>query len=366
MTEEEIAKIIVTEAENETERCYEYIVSRILDFRNFGDKCLDEDFLFKYQSSKGGINLDNPYGHLTDLANTLVNWLEYTQYVKRDSGRLYILEDKRTEVFERLNSMGPFIDRPEQQEYFQRKYGVDPKHRKDNRDLTNARTITPRIIAQQKIKQAYIVESLKRPLTKIDNRLIDYIVLQTGIDRKLTEEILIETYPKGSVSSFMTKYFEMAFKGRDEATEFEKATVELFESVFGFECKHVGPIGLTPDVLLVSEEAGFQAIIDNKAYRKYSISNDHHNRMVYNYLKNVSRYSDSSLPMGFFTYIAGGFSDSISGQISSIYEATNVPGSAISVSNIIKLVEHNEVDCYSHDRLRSIFSVNRQIFMNDL
>ena len=70
--------------------------------------------------------------------------------------------------------------------------------------------------------------------------------------------------------------------------------------------------------------------------------------------------------MGFFAYIAGGFGDSISGQISSIYEATSVPGAAISVSNIIKLVEHNEVECYSHNRLRSIFSVNRQIFMKDL
>ena len=66
----------------------------------------------------------------------------------------------------------------------------------------------------------------------------------------------------------MTKYFEMAFKGRDEATEFEKATVELFQDVFGFEARHVGSIGLTPDVLLLSDENGYQAILDNKAYHK--------------------------------------------------------------------------------------------------
>ena len=45
LTEEEIAKIIVTEAENESDRCYDYIVRRILDFRNSGDDCLDADFL---------------------------------------------------------------------------------------------------------------------------------------------------------------------------------------------------------------------------------------------------------------------------------------------------------------------------------
>lgn len=95
LSEEEIAKIIVTEAENETDKCYEYIVKRIHQFREDGDKCLDDDFLLKYQSSKGGINLEHPYSHLVDLANTLVNWLEYTQLTNRENGRVYILEEKR-------------------------------------------------------------------------------------------------------------------------------------------------------------------------------------------------------------------------------------------------------------------------------
>lgn len=366
LTEEEIAKIIVTEAENETDKCYERIVDRILQFRNYGDKCLEEDFFLKYQSSKGGINLEHPYSHLTDLANTLVNWLEYTQYVKRENGQITILEDKRKEVQEKLSVQTPMIDRPEQQEYFQRKYGVDTRHRKDNRDLTKSITITPKIIARQKVMQAYIAFSLTRPITKINSDLVSDIVLQTGIDEKAVEEILIETYPNGSVSAFMTKYFEMAFKGRDEATEFEKATVELFRDVFGFEAKHVGPIGLTPDVLLVSPDGKYQAIIDNKAYRKYTISNDHHNRMVHNYLQNVSRYSDSVYPMEFFTYIAGGFGDSIGKQISAIQKETGVNGSAISVSNVIKMVEKHEGKSYSHSKIKEILGMNRQVFMSDL
>ena len=366
LTEEEIAKIIVTEAENESDKCYEYIVNRIIQFRNSGDSCLDEDFLFKYQSSKGGINLEHPYSHLTDLANTLVNWLEYTQYVKRENGQVTILEDKRKEVQEKLEQNIPFIDRPEQQEYFQRKYGVDTKHRKDSRDLTKAITITPKIIARQKVMQAYIAASLNRPITRISSDLVDYIVVQTGIDGKTVEEILIETYPNGSVGAFMTKYFEMAFKGRDEATEFEKATVELFKDVFGFETKHVGPIGLTPDVLLVSPEEKYQAIIDNKAYRKYTINNDHHNRMVHNYLQNVSRYSDEKYPIAFFSYIAGGFGDNIGKQISAIKDETGINGSAISVSNVIKMVEKHEVKPYSHISIKEILGLNRQVLISDL
>ncbi len=366
LSEEEIAKIVVTEAENETDKCYEYVVKRIIQFRESGDKCLDEDFLEKYQSSKGGINLDHPYSHLTDLANTLVNWLEYTQLINRDGGRVYVLEEKRNIVKSILQDVPTFIDRPQDHEYFQRKYGLDLKHKKDNRDLNKSLTITPKIIARQKVMQAYITESLNRPITRITSDLVDHIVSYTGIDGRTVEEILIETYPRGSVGSFMTKYFEMAFKGRDEATEFEKATTELFKDVFGFQTKHVGPIGLTPDVLLLSNVDGYQAIIDNKAYSKYTINNDHHNRMVHNYLSNVHRYSDSDYPMAFFTYIAGGFGINIDKQIEAIHSETGVCGSAISVSNIIKMVEEQEQKPYSHSFIRRLFGMNRQILMRDL
>lgn len=366
LSEDEIAKIVVTEAENESDKCFEYIVSRIIQYRNWGDKCLDDDFLLKYQSSKGGINIDYPYSHLLDLANTIVNWLEYTQLINREDGRVYIIDERRSQVKEIINEQLPFIDRPEEHEYFQRKYGIDPKHRKDNRDLNKSVTITPKILARQKVMQAYISESLNRPITRITSSLVDTIVTVTGINVRTVEEILVETYPHGSVGAFMTKYFEMAFMGRDEATEFEKATATLFCDVFGFQTKHVGPIGLTPDVLLVSRTNNFQAIIDNKAYRHYTISNDHHNRMVYNYLNDLKRYSDSLFPMAFFSYIAGGFGSNINKQLQQIYAETSVPGSAVSVSNIIRLVELQEKRPYTHDELRSIFSLNRQVLLNDL
>lgn len=366
LTEEEIAKIIVTEAENESDRCYENIVNRIIQFRNYGDRCLDADFFEKYKSSKGNINFEHPYSHLMDLANTLINWLEYTQLILRDNGRVYLLDEKRNFAFDILNSDIPLIDRPEDEEYFQRKYGVDTKHRKDGRDLTKSMTITPKVIARQKVMQAYIKESLNRPITSVTSGLVDIIVNRTGIDSRTVEEILIETYPRGSVSSFMTKYFEMAFMGREEATEFEKATVALFNDVFKFDAKHVGPIGLTPDVLIISDECGYQAIIDNKAYHKYSISNDHRNRMIHNYIANVRNYGESDKPLAFFAYIAGGFGYNINSQISDIYKETGVCGSAITVTNVIKMVERNSNCKYTHENIKDIFSLNRQVLLRDI
>lgn len=367
LTEEEIAKIIIVEAENETEECYNYIVDRILGFREYGDSVLDKDFFEKYAPKGGCVNPDHPFSHLIDISNTIMNWLEYTQLAKRNENKqICLIDDKIEEVKHIVANIPPFITHPEQQESFQRKYGLDPKHRKDTRNLLETSTITAKMIAEQKIKQAFISKSLKTPIGKITPILVDDISFSTGIDKVLVEESLLRLYPHGAIGSFMTEYFEMAFKGRDEATEFEKATVELFKMVFGFEAHHVGPIGLTPDVLILSDSDGYAGIIDNKAYSKYSINNDHHNRMVHNYINNINNYYKGNLPLAFFSYIAGGFGSNINSQIKNIVNETNVHGSAMSVSNMISLVEKYNTVGYNHKKIRDIFSVDRMILISDL
>lgn len=366
LTEDEIAKIVVVEAENETDKCYRYITERILEYRNHGDACLDADFSRKYKPSRGDVNPLHPYSHLKDLANTLINWLEYTQLAKRIDHQLVILPEKRAEVKKILDVCPPFLDRPGEHEFFQRKYGLDPKHTKDTRNMTDAKRVTDRILSEAKIKQAYIAESLRQPITKISTALVDKIIERTGLDAKLVEETLLKFYPRGSVGSFMAEYYEMAFQGRDQAINFEKATVELFQKVFGYQTKHVGPIGLTPDVLILSDDDGYQAILDNKAYASYSITNDHKNRMIYNYIKGLSLYSASPAPLGFFSYISGGFGSNINSQIAEIKEDAGTSGSAISVLNMIKLVELHDTRKYTHEDLRKMFSLNRQILQSDL
>lgn len=367
LTEHEIAKIVITEAENETDSCYKKIVTRILEYRSDGDGCLEDDFTTKYSSSKGTVNLEHPFRHLLDIANTIMNWLEYTQLAKRDDDKkLKILPEKKEEVSSILANTPPFIDRPEQQEYFQRKYGIDPKRRKDTRNLSETRTITANIIAEQKVKQAFIIESLVSPISKITTDLIDKIADLTGIDTKFVEETLLKLYPRGAIGSFMTGYFEMAFKGRDNAIEFEKATADLFETVFGYESRHVGQIRLTPDVLLLSDADGYCGIIDNKAYRSYTISNDHRNRMIHNYIGGLQNYYDGDLPLKFFSYIAGGFGTNIDAQVRDIFDETSVCGSAVSVSNIIAMVEKNLESPLSHASIRELLSLNKQVLLRDI
>nr|WP_027871574.1 restriction endonuclease FokI C-terminal domain-containing protein [[Eubacterium] cellulosolvens] len=371
LTQDEIAKICAVDAENETDTCYERVVSKILEYRSFGDDCLDKDFFIKYKPSRGECNPAHPYSHLQDMANTMENWLEYTQLAKRNEEKqLVILDEKRDEVRQILSDRTPFIDRPEDHEFFQRKYGLDPNHRKDTRNLEKTKTITARIIAEQKIRQAYISASMSKPITGINTELIDEISEETGMDLSLVEDVLRKNYPHGSIGAFMSAYFEMAFKGTEEAIEFEKATTKLFQDVFGYRAVHLGQTGSksAPDILLISDEEGYQAIIDNKAYSRYSISGDHHNRMLLNYLQRISNYSDAVLPIGFFTYIAGGFANQIDKQILSIADESRVSGSGIAVSNFIKMIENqtSQKRIYSHRELREIFGLNRQIHLADI
>ena len=366
LTKDEIGKVVIVEAENETDRCYKYVVDRVLAYRLYGDSSLDADFARKYPSSKG-INENNPYGNLLDVANTIQIWLEYTQLAKRDEeSKLRIIPEKTDEIAAILSENPPFIDRPDSHEYFQRKYGVDPKHKKDIRNLTDAQTITDRMIVEQKIKSAFISESLRAPIAKINAAIIDRIAELTGVETSVVEDTLRRFYPRGAVGAFMSEYFEMAFRGRDNATEFELATVELFKSVFGFETRHVGTIGLTPDVLLLSDNDGYCGIIDNKAYSKYTISNDHRNRMITNYIGGLQTYYNGNLPLSFFSYIAGGFGSNIDTQIADIVRTTSVHGSAVSVHNIIKLAENHTSKPISHSQLREIFSVDRQVLISDV
>ena len=371
ITQDEIAKIIAVDAENETAAVYEYVVHKIIRYREIGERCLDANFLELYKPSKGKVNSEHPYSHLEDIANTMINWLEYTQLAKRnDERQLSILEEKQIEVDEILANNPPFIDRPANHEFFQRKYGLDPKHRKDTRNLEKTQTVTARIIAEQKIRAAYIRASLVKPITGITPELIADITEETGITSDLVEEILRKAYPHGSIGAFMAAYFEMAFKGREECIDFENATAEIFKDVFGYDAKHLGQTGSksAPDILLISDSDGYQAVIDNKAYSKYSISGDHHNRMVHNYLERIGTYSSSEYPIGFFAYIAGGFGKTIDKQIRDEVQESGVHGSAITVSNFIKMIENHQkgIVKYSHSDLRNIFGVDRQVKLNDI
>lgn len=359
LTQEEIAFIVSIQAEDETSKCFENVVKEILRFRSYGDAIFSENYFENHQASKS---------NLMDVANTIMNWLDFTQLVYRERKIIRIDEAKRNEIIEILSNPPGFIRYPIEADIFQRKYGVDPWHQKDTRNLLRTNVISSQMIDRNRILRAFFAYSSLKPIAKIDSKVVDYICYSVGTTEHFTEKILIETYPQGAIGGYLSNYRDMAFKGRDEAIDFEIATANLFQDIFGFKTKHLGQTGAksAPDILLVSDSEGYQAIIDNKAYSAYSISGDHHNRMVHNYLEGINNYSSSNLPIGFFTYISGGFAKHIDQQILSEVNQSGVHGSAITVSNLIHLIDTHQNKSYSHNELRQLFGIDRQIHLSDI
>ena len=360
VTEDEIAFIVIEEAENESDSCYRKVVNHILDFRNRGEAAIPsvEELDRLYRSEQVGNR-----GYYTDIANTMLNVFEYTQLIVRtenDDGKPCIrIADEEVETVRSILANPPaFIDRPEDESYFQRKYGVGITHRKDTRNLAKTDANVMKLIKESNIRNSFIKLSLQQPIYAVDNAMIDEMVsdLNGLYTFSEVEDVVRHCYPGGAPSGFYSNYYQMAFDGREQATEFEKATETVFRDVFGFKTKHIGQEGRVPDVIISTDSEGYQAIIDAKAYSSYTLNHDHFNRMAHTYIPTIDQYSFSKQPLAAFCYIAGGFGKSMTKGLKDILDATGTSGSAFTVRTIISLAEAQKDNPISHATWRTLLT----------
>ena len=239
ITEKELAFIIIEEAENESDLCYRKVVNHILDFRDRGDSAIlsVEELDRLYRCGQTG----KP-DYYTAIANTMLNVFEYTQLVVRtedeDGNSCIRIANEEIETVREILAKPPtFIDRPEDEPYFQRKYGVGITHKKDTRNLTTADAKAMKVIKESNIRNSFIKLSLQRPIYSIDNTVIEEMVrdLNSLYTFSEIEDVVRRCYPGGAPSGFYSNYYQMAFDGREQCTEFEKATETVFRDVFGFQ-----------------------------------------------------------------------------------------------------------------------------------
>ena len=360
LDKEEIGLICAIKGTSDSDSCFVSLVDAILEYRG-SDGRIDVDFKGEYGTSPE---------NLLDVANTMQNWLEYTQLARREEGssRLAIVDDERNRVRSILGTPATFIGHPEDEERFQRKYGLDPGHQKDTRDLSNAKTATARSMEELVMRTEYLKLIESGAYYGITADLVDAVSSRTGKTHGRVEQYLSANFAQRSIDEFYSNYIDMAFSGREQATDFEVATTTVFNEAFKLKATHLGQTGSVsaPDVLLVSDTEGWQGIVDTKAYPCYSITGDHHNRMCHNYVEKVGNYSDCPYPVGFYTYIAGGLCGTIDKQLEAEYEDCRVRGSAVTVRTFVEMAKRAESHPYPHSRLHDIFGIGRQILLADL
>ena len=277
-----------------------------------------------------------------------------------------IADEEVETVREILANPPAFIDRPEDESYFQRKYGVGITHRKDTRNLAKAEANAMKLIKESNIRNSFIKLSLQRPIYAIDNAMIDEMVqdLNGLYTFSEVEDVVRRCYPGGAPSGFYSNYYQMAFEGKDHATDFEKATETVFRDVFGFQTEHIGQKGKVPDVVISTDSEGYQAIIDAKAYSSYTLNHDHFNRMVHTYIPELHRYSFSRQPLAAFCYIAGGFGNTMSNWLKDVEDTTGTSGSAFTIRTIISMAEAQKDNPMSHATWKTLLT-SGQVYTPD-
>lgn len=123
LTKEEIGRIIAVEAHDESDETFELVVKKVLEYREDGIAILDEDYFTKYAPSSGKVNIFHPYSHLDDLANTLVNWLTYTELICNSEFGIKLNSSKEKEINRILSTKNTLIENASNQQEFQINYG---------------------------------------------------------------------------------------------------------------------------------------------------------------------------------------------------------------------------------------------------
>ncbi len=358
LSKEEIGRFVITEGENESHNCFEHVVQRIISYRSNGDAILSSDFEEQYSRSR-----ERTLSYLEDISNTVINYLEYTQLIGRDSSGIYILQERVSDVDAILNDGTNLrqldVNHPYGIENFQRGFGLAPGQNRDNRNF-GGQIITNNLYRERRIRSELLHIAGARPITNFTSSLVSEIADSTGYIIREVEDAL-EDFRPDTFSQFEASYLNMAISGTELATEFEIATQGIFEQL-GFYAEHVGNHALYPDVFVESPE-NYCGIIDTKAYRRYTLNNDHRNRMVNNYIPTYQNQYDN---VEFFMYVADGFGYNIASQIQSIVDRTNVNGSVITARNVIRLLQRNQVNPINHEALRILFRNNNIISMTDI
>lgn len=367
---DEIAKVVIEHGISNEQTCVDNVVSRILEYRRIGDESLENNFvdLYKPPICKSEPTMASVVEALRNIVNTCANWLEYTQLIERKNGNWFIavgMEEEARELVEKYATKA-LLDQPENEEYFQGRYGLRPgktrytsrRGKKGHVSLEDTRERLVLMAVEDYAKTCYI--------ERVDEQLVATISEKSGVPFKDTERILSGKYPHGFKDRFLQEYIELSCGGRDKATEFEKATSSIFANVFGLCAEHIGQKGIVPDIVVASRDEKWAGILDTKSYKKkYSISNDHKNRML-EYIERYSEYGLEFANLSFFTYVVSDYGKNINSQLENISNKSGLLGSVITARYLARMVERHQKNPYTHEEIRKIFSVNRAITLKDI
>ena len=350
LTEEELVIPVVY---GHNHGCEDFCAEKILQLRN-GKRLQDlidspKEDLHTPRTAK--CSIASRFTDIITIANTCKNYLESCLLIVKDETRsgvsAYCFNPEFETVYQdAVSSIDEFIPNPENEESYQRSFGAW-NCKKDLRRMieTAGKSDTKSML----IQACFYEYCGTRLVEKSSGEVVEYIFNKMGVPK---EEIIVavERLLPRSLDVFETKYLELSVGGVPCATEFEQATCNLFNSGLGLDAKWIGSKrrsraekGAFTDILVHSPQNDACGIVDAKAVARYNLPSSDYAKMISNYLPNYREIAGDNSALAFCAYVAGGFSESFSGEAKKVYSAANVPCSGLRASDLLKMSKAKQV-----------------------
>lgn len=362
--QDEVALIVIVEGTGDSPKDADRIAELICDYRENG---IDQQAYTERYGTKSD-TFESVHKKFSDVANTAFNWMEMVGVIERVQRTLQVSPGAVEEVQSILNNYGIYrlIPHEYDADRFQRSYGLTPGKTKDTRNLSQTKTVTH-------------AEFVGRRVTTILTRWSSTELLVDGATPDIVARLVEETgYSYSEVEaaakrvlgtdrtldSFLSHYQSLVFSDDKAAPRnFERATAEIFNRVFGLDAHCVGQAGREPDVVVTKKDE-WRGIVDTKAYSgEYSLPSEHE-RAMREYVETYR--ARPGAPLRFWVFIAGAVSKGAKHRVRQLADRVDSPGAVIGMlawTEMIRLAQNGKIDA---ERMAELFESNNELTVGEV
>lgn len=364
LTKDEVAKVVILKGTGDTEVDADRVAAEVAKYRS--TEINEIEFVERF--GKRGDTFEKLVDRFGDIANTVFNWLEVTGVIDRRPGEVELAPSGGDEAARLIGEYGraKLIPNPEDEDRFQRAYGLPPGKSKDTRNLSGAKGITRNEFVRRQVttkltrmsEQELLVDGAT---SDIVTRLVD----ETGFGHAEVEKAAKKVLGTDrTLDNFLCSYQSLPHSSaKDAPRKFEQATAELFRRVFKLDAECVGQAGREPDVV-VTKPGEWRGIVDTKAYSgDYSLPSSHE-RAMREYVETYR--ATPGAPLRFWIFIAASVSKGARYRVRQLADLVDSPGSVIGMLAWIEMIRLGQKGKIDSERMAELFTLNSELTVEDL
>ena len=364
LTNDEVARVVILYGTGDTEADADRVAAEVRKYRS--TEINEIEFVERF--GKRGDTFEKLVARFGDIANTVFNWLEVTGVIDRRPGEVELAPSGGDEAANLIEDYGriKLIPNPEDEDRFQRAYGLPPGKSKDTRNLSGAKGVTRNEFVRRQVTTKLTRMSEQELLVDgATSDIVARLVEETGFDHSEVEKVAAKVLGTDrTLDNFLYSYQSLPHSSaKDAPRKFEQATADIFRRVFKLDAECVGQAGREPDVVVTKKNV-WRGIVDTKAYSgDYSLPSGH-DRAMHEYVETYR--ARPGAPLRFWVFIAGSVSKGAKHRVRQLADRVDSPGAVIGMlawTEMIRLAQKGKID---DERMAELFASNSELTVEDV